>query len=63
MVKSPLFVRYVANHPSPKIERPIVEMGKREQREDKEAELETLRTTKMFLTEKLKQNEEVIKLL
>lgn len=30
-----------------------------DQREDKEAELETLRSVKVFLTEKLKQNEQV----
>ena len=29
------------------------------QKEDKEAELETLRSVKVFLTEKLKQNEQV----
>ena len=29
------------------------------QREDKEAELETLRSVKVFLTDKLKQNEQV----
>ena len=33
--------------------------GKREQREDKEAELETLRSVKVFLTDKLKQNEQI----
>ena len=30
-----------------------------QQREDKEAELETLRSVKIFLTDKLKQNEQV----
>ena len=29
------------------------------QKEDKEAELETLRSVKVFLTEKLKQNEQI----
>eukprot|EP00354_Favella_ehrenbergii_P000853 CAMPEP_0170461970 /NCGR_PEP_ID=MMETSP0123-20130129/7662_1 /TAXON_ID=182087 /ORGANISM="Favella ehrenbergii, Strain Fehren 1" /LENGTH=99 /DNA_ID=CAMNT_0010727095 /DNA_START=636 /DNA_END=935 /DNA_ORIENTATION=+ len=33
--------------------------SKQEQREDKEAELETLRSVKVFLTDKLKQNDQI----